>query len=160
MRRTLLQQVSAVIFMIEVSVTFGGGGTCDECITIMPTSGEPSNLVGSYKKKTDQGKYNCPTSCAYEKENDGDNIWCFKAGAYKFDDKCSSSTPGQTPVTGGTGGSTSKPPHTSMETPISMGSSSKPPPTGETPISMGPHTSTKGPHGHTSTKRPPSAWAP
>ena len=104
-----------------------------------------------FRKKTDQGKYNCPTSCAYEKENDdSDNIWCFKPGAYKFDDKCSSSTPGQTPVTGG--------PNTSMETPISMGtgSTSKPPPsTGETPISMGPntstmgpHTSTKGPHGH------------
>ena len=53
------------------------------------------NVMNPYcRKKTDQGKYNCPTSCAYEKENDGDNIWCFKAGAYKFDDKCSSSTPG------------------------------------------------------------------
>ena len=33
---------------VKVSVTFGKGGTCDECITIKPTSGEPSELVGSY----------------------------------------------------------------------------------------------------------------
>ena len=86
---------------------------------------EDDIVILIFRLKPNQENYNCPTSCAYGKENDEDssNVWCFKPGAYRFTDKCYPATTGETPLSMSPG-----------ETTINMSTS---------------HMSTKGPHSST-----------
>lgn len=52
-------------------------------------------LIFPCRLRANPENYDCPTGCAYEKEND-DSVWCFKSGDYKYTDKCFPSTSGET----------------------------------------------------------------
>ena len=47
----------------------------------------------AYRLRANPEAEGCPTGCAYEKDSD-DFVWCFKPGAYKYNDKCYCSTSG------------------------------------------------------------------